>query len=135
MIDPLDCPHSDRQHGGVQIRWNQGADLTFGQRWNPWCTDIPWVTLAHHPIIYNPKETETATFNVDDFFESLLQATSKAFETKRPNEKVGKRDVLLVFFLCTSCRDYIMGKLNGNAPKVSIRLTLISCFHLLFNSI
>ena len=79
---------SDRQHGGIQIRWTQAADLTFGQKWNPWCTDIPWVTLAHHPIIYNPKENETVTFNVDEFFESLLEATSKVFEVKRPNEKV-----------------------------------------------
>ena len=83
------CHFSDRQHGGIQIRWAQTSDLTFGQKWNPWCTDIPWVTLAHHPIIYNPKENETVTFNVDEFFESLLQATTKVFETKRPNEKVG----------------------------------------------
>ncbi|XP_076451562.1 tumor protein p63-regulated gene 1-like protein [Babylonia areolata] len=78
----------DRQHGGIQIRWSQGTELSFGQRWNPWCSDIPWVTLTHHPVIYNPKENETATFNVDEFFESMLQAASKVFETKRPNEKV-----------------------------------------------
>ncbi|KAK7497997.1 hypothetical protein BaRGS_00010868 [Batillaria attramentaria] len=78
----------DRQHGGIQIRWASGTELSFGQKWNPWCTDIPWATLAHHPILYNPKENETVTFNVDEFFESLLQATSKVFETKRPNEKV-----------------------------------------------
>lgn len=77
----------DRQHGGVQIRWNQSDGLSFGQKWNPWCSDIPWITLAHHPIIYNPKENETATFNVDEFFESLLQATSKVYEVRRPNEK------------------------------------------------
>ncbi|KAL8571073.1 hypothetical protein ACOMHN_010534 [Nucella lapillus] len=78
----------DRQHGGIQLRWTQGTELTFGQRWNPWCTDIPWITLSHHPVIYNPKENETATFNVDEFYESLLQATSKVFEIRRPNEKV-----------------------------------------------
>lgn len=83
------CRCSDRQHGGIQIRWAQTSDLTFGQKWNPWCTDIPWVILAHHPIIYNPKENETVTFNVDEFFESLLQATTKVFEIKRPSEKVG----------------------------------------------
>ncbi|XP_070206502.1 tumor protein p63-regulated gene 1-like protein [Littorina saxatilis] len=78
----------DRQHGGVQIRWGEDTELSFGQKWNPWCTDIPWVTLAHHPVIYNPKENETATFNVDDFFESLLPAVNKVNEAKHPNQKV-----------------------------------------------
>ncbi|XP_076472255.1 tumor protein p63-regulated gene 1-like protein [Babylonia areolata] len=78
----------ERQHGGIQIRWNQGTELSFGQRWNPWCSDIPWLTLAHHPVLYHPKENETATFNVDEFFEALVQATSQVFKAKRPNEKV-----------------------------------------------
>lgn len=79
---------SDRQHGGIQIRWHSDVQPSFGQRWNPWCISIPWVTLAHHPLIYNPKENETTTFNVDDFYESLLLATSKAFDQRRPGEKV-----------------------------------------------
>ncbi|KAL8601435.1 hypothetical protein ACOMHN_042439 [Nucella lapillus] len=78
----------ERQHGGVQIRWNQGTQLSFGQKWNPWCRDIPWLTLAHHPLVYHPQENETTTFNVDDFCQSLVQATSKAFDAKRPQEKV-----------------------------------------------
>ncbi|KAK6176061.1 hypothetical protein SNE40_014417 [Patella caerulea] len=78
----------DRQHGGVQLRWNKGSEPTFGQRWNPWCTDIPWLTFAHHPVLYNPKENETTTYNVDEFYESLLQAISKAYEEKRPGEKI-----------------------------------------------
>lgn len=68
----------NRQHGGIQIRWDkEKPELTFGQKWNPWCTDIPWTTLAHHPLIYNPKENETTTYNVDEFFESLVTQTSK----------------------------------------------------------
>ncbi|KAK3702307.1 hypothetical protein RRG08_008695 [Elysia crispata] len=75
----------ERRHGGIQVRWDQGTELSFGQRWNPWCTDIPWITLSHHPLIYNRKENETATYNVDEFFESLVAATSKVFSAKRPN--------------------------------------------------
>ncbi|XP_012938197.1 tumor protein p63-regulated gene 1-like protein [Aplysia californica] len=78
----------DREHGGIKIRWNQGQELTFGQKWNPWCTDIPWVTLSHHPLLYNPKENETATYNVDEFFESLVAVISKVYTEKRPGESL-----------------------------------------------
>ncbi|CAL1527827.1 unnamed protein product [Lymnaea stagnalis] len=78
----------DRKHGGIQIRWDRGEQLTFGQKWNPWCSDIPWVTLSHHPLIYNRKENETVTYNVDEFFESLVTAISKVFTEKRPGEKL-----------------------------------------------
>ena len=61
---------------------------TVGQWWNPWSTGIPWLTLAHHPLLYNPKENETTIYNVDDFFYSLTPCTNKVFESKRPTEKV-----------------------------------------------
>ena len=61
---------------------------SFGQRWNPWCSSIHWVTFCHHPLIYNPKEQETVTFNVDDFYESLILNISKVYNRKRPGEKV-----------------------------------------------
>lgn len=79
---------SDRQHGGIQIRWNKGEQPSFGQRWNPWCITIPWITFCHHPLIYNPKESETVTYNVDDFYESLIHNISQAYSRKRPGEKV-----------------------------------------------
>ena len=79
---------SDRQHGGIQFHFNGGGEPSFGQRWNPWCSTIPWVTLAHHPLIYNPNENETALYNVDDFYESLVQGVSKAYNRRRPGEKV-----------------------------------------------
>ncbi|CAG5118975.1 unnamed protein product [Candidula unifasciata] len=89
-IGDLTYPNSslmpDRKHGGVRIYWDRGDQLSFGQKWNPWCSDIPWVTLSHHPLLYNPKENETTTFNVDDFFDALVAATSKVFAAKRPGE-------------------------------------------------
>ncbi|KAH9496536.1 Tumor protein p63-regulated protein 1-like protein [Bulinus truncatus] len=78
----------DRKHGGIQLRWDRGEQLTFGQKWNPWCSDIPWLTLSHHPLIYNPKECETVTYNVDEFFESIVTAVSKVYTEKRPGEKL-----------------------------------------------
>ncbi|KAK3104939.1 hypothetical protein FSP39_013502 [Pinctada imbricata] len=78
----------DRRHGGIQIRWNKGEEPTWAQKWNPFCLTIPFMTFCHHPIIYNPKETETTTYNVDDFFESLIQCISNIYKKKRPGEKV-----------------------------------------------
>lgn len=76
----------EREYGGIQVCWNRGQTPTFGQRWNPWCSDIPWTIFAHHPLIYNPKENETTYFSVDDFYECLLDSTKKCYGRKRPNE-------------------------------------------------
>ncbi|XP_069123663.1 tumor protein p63-regulated gene 1-like protein [Argopecten irradians] len=78
----------ERKHGGIQIRWNKGEEPTFAQRWNPWSTCIPFVTFCHHPLLYNPKENETVTYNVDEFYESLIKGISDAYKAKRPAEKV-----------------------------------------------
>ncbi|XP_060074120.1 tumor protein p63-regulated gene 1-like protein [Ylistrum balloti] len=78
----------DRKHGGIQIRWNKGEEPTFAQRWNPWSSCIPYATFCHHPLLYNPKENETVTYNVDEFYESLIKGISDAYKAKRPAEKV-----------------------------------------------
>ena len=56
--------------------WGDTTALSFGQKWNPWCSDIPYTTVAHHPLLYNQNERETVTYNVDDFTESLQQAVN-----------------------------------------------------------
>jgi len=78
----------DRKHGGIKISWHSGEGLTFGQKWNPWASDIPWCTLSSHPVIYNPKEKETITYNVDEFLESLIPQISKTYSVKRPGESL-----------------------------------------------
>lgn len=77
-----------RQHGGIQVRWNKGEQPTWAQVWNPWCASIPWINLSHHPLLYNPKEYETAIYNVDEFYESLIQAISNSYKEKRPDAKI-----------------------------------------------
>lgn len=77
-----------RQHGGIQVKWNKGQQPAWAQMWNPWCESIPWITLAHHPLLYNPKEYETTFYNVDEFYESLIQGISNSYKEKRPSEKI-----------------------------------------------
>ncbi|CAG2250690.1 Tumor protein p63-regulated gene 1-like protein [Mytilus edulis] len=78
----------DREHGGIQIRWNKNEEPGWAQKWNPFCTTLPYMTFSHHPVLYNPKENETVTYNVDEFYEHLVQAVSECYKKKRPGEKV-----------------------------------------------
>jgi len=39
---------------------------------------MPYVTLTHHLLAYNPQENETITYNVDEFAESLVAAVAAA---------------------------------------------------------
>ena len=64
--------HRARGHGGVRITW-KNEDPGMIEKWNPFSKNLPFVTFAHHPLIYHEKERETVTFNVDDFHDSFIQ--------------------------------------------------------------
>jgi hypothetical protein len=66
----------------VRVAWGNEDNLSFSQRWNPWASDLPFITLAHHPVIYNNKEQETVTYNVDDFCDTLRELAPKALAAK-----------------------------------------------------
>jgi len=46
--------------------------------WNPWTRAMPYVTLTHHLLAYNPLENETVTYNADEFAESVVTAVDAA---------------------------------------------------------
>lgn len=54
-------------------------DLTFFEKWNPFSNSVPYFTFIHHPILYSEDESETVTYNVDDFHESLVQQTNTIY--------------------------------------------------------
>ncbi|ELU06121.1 hypothetical protein CAPTEDRAFT_163000 [Capitella teleta] len=80
-----------REHGGLRIAWGAQDGLSFSQKWNPWASDIPYLTLSHHPCLYNPKEHETVTFNVDELCDYLRELIPKAHAEK----STGKECVVL----------------------------------------
>lgn len=41
------------------------------------CKTVPFLTFAHHPLFYNPKETEPDYYNVDEFLNTVEQLTSR----------------------------------------------------------
>lgn len=89
MLTLDDCLFRGRDYGGVRIHWSKDEPW-FYQRWNPWCSDLGFMTLTHHLLIYNEKERETVTYNASDFADSLVQAVNEA------RRQGGKNDLLPV---------------------------------------
>ena len=71
----------------MKIRW--GEDPNFFNRWNPFSNNIPYAIYTSHHIIYNQKESETSTYNCDDFIQTLELAISKLEVAKKPEFKEG----------------------------------------------
>lgn len=65
-----------RRNGGLRIHWAKGQP-TLVQKWNPFCDELGYVTLTHHLLIYNEKEKETTTFNINDLADSVIDAVDK----------------------------------------------------------
>ena len=70
----------------MRVTWNSQQQLSMSQKWNPFSSDIPYTTFSHHPLVYYEKERETVTYNVDDFYESLVQGINQAYRSKRSGE-------------------------------------------------
>jgi len=64
------------------LNWTTTEETTFAQKWNPLCSTIPNLSLAHHPLLYSQKERDTVTYNVDDFIDSLIVAAREAHAAK-----------------------------------------------------
>ena len=56
-----------------------GQELSTMERWNPFTSHMPYFTFIHHPAIYCKEEEETVTYDVDDFYEALLQQTKAVY--------------------------------------------------------
>lgn len=78
LVYPSNSWLPSRNHGGLRIIWNDSFKPSFAQRWNPFCKTIPYVTLIHHPLIYHEEEEETLYYNIDEFFESVVDAANRS---------------------------------------------------------
>lgn len=67
-----------RDYGGVRIHYAEENSVSLMEWWNPWTRAMPYVTLTHHLLAYNPIENETITYNADELAESLVTAVDAA---------------------------------------------------------
>ena len=72
------CVTRTRDYGGVRIHYADENSVSIAEWWNPWTRAMPYVTVTHHLLAYNPLENETVTYNADEFAESLVTAVDAA---------------------------------------------------------
>ncbi|XP_022090109.1 tumor protein p63-regulated gene 1-like protein [Acanthaster planci] len=64
---------SPRDGTGLRIIWSHGRQPTFMERWNPFCSTIPWLTLTSHPLEHSGTR-EAETYQIDPFKNAYIQA-------------------------------------------------------------
>lgn len=108
-----------REHGGIRLFWGSPDELTFGQRWNPWASDIPYITFAHHIILYNNKERETVTYNVDDCCDSIQEMIKKAHNAKGSGNtlEVKEEPILIESYASVSSMIFNQSHLGFNKDR------------------
>ncbi|KAM9848499.1 tumor protein p63-regulated gene 1 protein [Aulostomus maculatus] len=70
-----------REGEGLRIFWDRLREPTFISRWNPFATDLPFITFTSHPV-RTINESFSALCNMEKFREQLKDAAQKAHTIK-----------------------------------------------------
>ncbi|CAK6956242.1 tumor protein p63-regulated gene 1 protein [Scomber scombrus] len=71
----------ERQGGGVRVFWDRLRELSFTSKWNPFATDLPFITFTSHPVKSISGSFATLC-DVQNFREKLKDAAQKAHTMK-----------------------------------------------------
>ncbi|XP_029437739.1 tumor protein p63-regulated gene 1-like protein isoform X1 [Rhinatrema bivittatum] len=66
-----------RQGQSLRIGWDKLRPLSFLARWNPWSSDLPYVTLMQHPAA-GLEESVSHMFQLEQFQEQLVECVKRA---------------------------------------------------------
>ncbi|XP_074860109.1 tumor protein p63-regulated gene 1 protein isoform X2 [Carettochelys insculpta] len=83
----------DKREGeGLRIHWDNLKEPSVFSHWNPWATDIPYVTFTEHPV-KNYSERFSSICQMSEFTAQLLQAVQSA---QRKNPAPGRTSGVVV---------------------------------------
>lgn len=80
VIFPGKTMANPRRHGAARIYWGDPEQVALSQKWNPFSSDnIPYLTLAHHPLHYSEQDRSDPIYDVDAFFVELSSFLRQRF--------------------------------------------------------
>ncbi|XP_054644968.1 tumor protein p63-regulated gene 1 protein isoform X2 [Dunckerocampus dactyliophorus] len=108
-----------REGEGLRVFWDRLREPSFTSWWNPFATDLPYVTFTSHPVRHL-NDTFASICNIQNFREELKEAAQKAHKVK---PVPGKANGVLVLNQCIYIEAYVgLMSFLGNTNKLGYSL-------------
>nr|XP_057928866.1 tumor protein p63-regulated gene 1 protein isoform X2 [Doryrhamphus excisus] len=108
-----------REGEGLRVFWDRLREPSFTSWWNPFATDLPYVTFTSHPVRHL-NDAFSSICNIQIFREELKEAAQKAHKVK---PVPGKANGVLVLNQTINIEAYVgLMSFLGNTNKLGYSL-------------
>ena len=83
FFTPCFTPHSSHKGNVLKVSWGKDHQPSFGERWNPFSTEIRHVLYQSHPM-WKKSHSNDTRLSVKDFYPDLQKEVSKVKGTEVP---------------------------------------------------